>query len=785
MAPNTAATNDDVLPQATVLLVEDDPSLLDGFAELLEMEASRYDITILKAANGQDALRVMAEYTPDLIVTDVNMPEMNGYALLEAVRQQPQWVHIPFTFLTARTTAEDVARGRLSGVELYITKPFNPADLLTLIEAQLDLTLRRRTQRQHSAETKRRHMLHTLQHEFRTPLNFVTAYFEILNDSLANEEEDPELIVEYLKGIQVGVSRLMQLVRDLILVIDLASGKARQPILQHARPIDAVGNLVRQVGREYEAQAAARGIEFIYAIDDKLPAIWGNPATLTDIFSRLVDNAIKFTPRDSQPGSIMLEATSTDTTVRVAVTDHGIGVPTAAIPKLFDLFYQHDRPQLEQQGSGAGLTIARDLIALHGGHIEVESQPGYGSTFTACLPIYDPQVNQIKGKVTPQAPAQVNLLIVEDEQLLRDGLRDLLEAAAGESRYRYQVFSAENGIAGLQTLAEHAIDLILCDIVMPEMDGYTFLQQVQLHADWITIPFIFLTARNDEHHIKRGRQLGVDEYVTKPYDADELLGVIEARLDRHFAIERVEATDFQQLRQSILDLLGPRFIDPLNIVSNHSQSILHSVESAENVTDLKASLVAIDNGSTQLVEMVTDFTLLVELKTRTKPDDTDRQTNLSTSVSALLGDICDRINRTAPPNQPIIQLTANADTSVLAGNSQLLELALRRLITIFSRLCRPTLTPCLQIHVYGLENHAIIELHVFHHIFSEQDIDQIQALFTRKDLAILQNTLFGSAFVLINELIVLHGGKMSIDTTAEDSIIIRIQLPIGEFAATA
>lgn len=780
---NRVAVNDDTVPQAIVLVVEDDPSLLDGYADLLELGTSRYAISILKAANGHDALQIMAERTPDLIVTDVNMPEMNGYAFLEAVRLQPQWVHIPFAFLTARTATEDVARGRLSGVELYITKPFDPADFLALIEAQLDLTLRRRTQRRHSAETKRRHMLHTLQHEFRTPLNFVTAYFEILNDSLS-AEEDPDAIIEYLKGIQIGVTRLTQLVRDLILVIDLTSGKARQPILRRARPITDIGNLLHRAGLSKEEQAAAQGIEFIYAIDADLPAVWGDSITLYDVFSRLIENAIKFTPRDDNRKPITLTATATATTLRLSIADHGIGVPTTAIPKLFDLFYQHDRPLLEQQGSGAGLTIARDLIALHNGHIDVESQPAQGSTFTVCLPLYDPQTMQIGDNVAAQTPALVNLLILEDEQVLLDGLRDLLGIVEEQSRYRYRVFSAENGIQGLQVLADHAIDLILCDIMMPEMDGYTFLENVQKNPTWVTIPFIFLTAHNDQHQIKLGRKLGVDEYVTKPYETAELLGVIEARLDRHFAIENVEATDFRQLRQSILDLLGPQFIDPLNIVGNHSQSMLQSVESAETVTDLKASLVAIDDGNTQLVEMVTDFTRLVELKTDATQNSAHQHTLPVTSVNTLVYAVCERYNHSAAPTQPVIQVTVDANTTVRTNNAQLLELALRRLITILSRQSSHSSTPCLHIRIYAIEDRAAIDLRTQQHPFSERDIAQIQALFTQNDLAILRNTRFGSAFVLINELIALHQGNATITVTAEDSVIIHIELPTGESETT-
>ena len=173
----------------------------------------------------------------------------------------------------------------------------------------------------------------------------------------------PELIVRYLKGIQVGVSRLMQLVRDLI---RHRSGRWQSTTTHSAaRPTN---RRCWQSGASGGSGIPSTGSytqypEFIYAIDDRASRL-GQSATLTDIFSRLVDNAIKFTPRDSQRIDNAW-ATSTDTTVRVAVPDHGIGLVLRYLN--CSIFYQHDRPQLEQQGSGSWSDYCSpDLIALHG-----------------------------------------------------------------------------------------------------------------------------------------------------------------------------------------------------------------------------------------------------------------------------------------------------------------------------------------------------------------------------------------------------------------------------------
>ncbi|MDX1615738.1 MAG: response regulator, partial [Candidatus Promineifilaceae bacterium] len=110
---------------ATILIVEDDLALMEGIAELLDVIDIGYDITTVKAVDGVEGLAAIGERTPDLIISDITMPRMDGFELLEQLRANPAWVHIPVIFLTARGTEEDVLKGRLSGAELYITKPFD------------------------------------------------------------------------------------------------------------------------------------------------------------------------------------------------------------------------------------------------------------------------------------------------------------------------------------------------------------------------------------------------------------------------------------------------------------------------------------------------------------------------------------------------------------------------------------------------------------------------------------------------------------------------------------
>src|SRR5690606_35324415 len=137
--------------------------------------------------------------------------------------------------------------------------------------------------------------------------------------------------------------------------------------------------------------------------------------------------------------------------------------------------YQHNRPTLEQQGSGSGLAIARGVVELHNGRIVVESDEGLGSTFEVTLPAYQGDGDRPAMAATPRRPATI--LLVEDDRFLLAGLQELLEVFDG--KYRLNVLTAQNGIMGLKMLEQHRPDLIISDVMMPVMDGYEFLHQVR------------------------------------------------------------------------------------------------------------------------------------------------------------------------------------------------------------------------------------------------------------------------------------------------------------------
>lgn len=362
-----------------ILVVEDDLALLEGVSELLKLS----DYNVLTATNGVEALEVLEGNRPDLIVSDIMMPEMDGYAFHEAVRERPDMYTIPFIFLTARGEKRDIRKGKASGVDDYITKPFDDEDLLIAVESKLARWAGLQKQRDDEIEDVKHRILLTLSHEFRTPLTYIINYSDMLNDTDPTASQDE--FQEFMDGIRRGARRLNKLVEDFLILVELETEEAREAYLYRRQEFDDTSAWLRVVVRRFQADAEAKGLDFIVDIPDGLPPIVGDEIYLTDAIGRLVENAIKFSRDESR--WVKISASQQDDNLRIDVQDQGIGVPPESVDTLFDLFHQLNREELEQQGTGAGLAICKGIVDIHDGDVKLESVQGEGSTFTILIPL--------------------------------------------------------------------------------------------------------------------------------------------------------------------------------------------------------------------------------------------------------------------------------------------------------------------------------------------------------------------------------------------------------------
>ena len=362
-----------------ILIVEDDISLVAGVQDILELAGYQ----VATAANGLEGLAVLETFQPDLIVSDIMMPRMDGYRFFEAVRARPERLGLPFIFLTARGEKTDIRRGKQLGVDDYVTKPFEEEDLLVAIRAKLDRRAELEAAHDRQIGELKRTILTTLNHEFRTPLTYITTYTELLRT--AGPEATADELMTYMRGLQSGSDRLRRLVEDFILLVEIQSGEAQETYLRRRELVVNLPQLLQAVLTRYAASAAKRGVLLNADLAAELPLLLADAEYLSSAISRLVDNGIKFAKREG--GRVTLSARPDGERLLIQVKDDGIGMRAEEMDKIFDMFYQIDRSKMEQQGSGSGLAIARGLLNLHGGTLAVASEYGAGSTFTIELPL--------------------------------------------------------------------------------------------------------------------------------------------------------------------------------------------------------------------------------------------------------------------------------------------------------------------------------------------------------------------------------------------------------------
>lgn len=362
-----------------ILVVEDHDLLLLAIRDILEVEGYK----VVTATDGMDALEKMRGWTPNLIIADISMPRMDGYKFFEEVHANPEWVPIPFVFLTARAEREDRLKGKSMGAEDYIVKPFDPQELVVVVNSRIGRAQAIREATETEFEDLKRQIITLLSHELRTPLTSVYGYTELALEEAA--DLPPSDFQQFLTGIKKGADRLTRMVEDLLLVVRLDTGELEREFELLAAIQDDVDEMVKRVVRIESGKAEENGIDLQVQIPDPLPPILVHEYFLIDALSRLIDNAIKFSGKGEK--RVLVSAAVYDDELQISIQDWGVGIPDDKIPHLFESFRQIDRQKMEQQGTGLGLVIAESLVKCMDGHITVDSTYQKGSTFTIHLPV--------------------------------------------------------------------------------------------------------------------------------------------------------------------------------------------------------------------------------------------------------------------------------------------------------------------------------------------------------------------------------------------------------------
>ncbi len=364
--------------QARVLVVDDNASFLSVIHDFLEDCGYR----VLTAIDGESALATLSESVPDIIISDVMMPGIDGVQFQDTVRATPEWSDIPFIFLTALSSPDEVKRGKERGCDDYLTKPFQPDELAAVIKGKITLAKRRKTLSEEKMEVYRRRIIHTLSHEFRTPLVAINTGSELLLDQ--HESLDRDRMRHLIESIHRGGKRLQNLVNDFMTLQQIDSGNAEKAQQRLRRPIP-VQRLIETAVESFHEVLVGKPAKTVLrsAIPPSLSVLVYDVQVI-DLFHRLLSNAHKFgDPERATEVSVGV----CENSVEVHIRDYGKGMSGKALEDVCQSFNQINRDKLEQQGCGLGLTIASYYASLNGGHLSFDNPEGGGVDAVVNLPL--------------------------------------------------------------------------------------------------------------------------------------------------------------------------------------------------------------------------------------------------------------------------------------------------------------------------------------------------------------------------------------------------------------
>ena len=362
--------------KAKILVVDDTVDNLD----LLEFALKRKPVEMLRAMSGKECLAIAKEQSPDVILLDIQMPEMDGFETLRQLRAHPVTAKIPVIFLTAqKKDPESIQAGFEIGADEYLTKPIDTEELLVRTRM-----LVRVKKAEEELERTKADFMAMLVHDLRSPLSGIKSVIEILTGLDIGTALTDEYM-ELLKAAQTSSQRMLELINDLLDVSKFASGniKLERETVQLPLIIDAVC-------KQMTIQFRQKNIALQKQYDDNMPPVNVDVALMGQVLMNLLSNALKFT---KEGGEVHINAfrpghEGERKSISVSVSDTGTGIQPDELKLIFEKYRQvSSAKKTKQKGTGLGLAICKLIVDAHGGTIAAESRVGEGTTFTIILPM--------------------------------------------------------------------------------------------------------------------------------------------------------------------------------------------------------------------------------------------------------------------------------------------------------------------------------------------------------------------------------------------------------------
>ena len=376
-----------------------------------------------------------------------------------------------------------------------------------------------------------------ISHDFRTPLTLIIGPLR----KLLIENKGDKMLNKHLSGMYRNASILLQLINQLLDFRKSEAGKLKLHISKNN-----IVPFLKNIKLSFNELAKERNIKYSFTSDGKDLELWFDKIEMKKVFLNVLSNAFKFTPPNGEIDLNISIGSNQNQYAKIEIRDSGKGIPAEDIKFVFDRYFQLGQQNELRSGTGVGLALAKDIVDLHQGRIFVESILGKGSCFTILLPLgnahfksedmvhndfvesdlvdyYD--VNHVSSgwmreESTERKPMVIdrslpNILVVEDNREVRQFIYGIFESD-------FNVFEAENGTEGIDIAQLSPIDVIVSDVMMPEMDGTEMCSKLKSDIRTCHIPVILLTARTSSKIQKVGYEMGADVYLTKPFDAATL-----------------------------------------------------------------------------------------------------------------------------------------------------------------------------------------------------------------------------------------------------------------------
>lgn len=514
------------MEKINILIVDDRPENIIALEALLQ----RNDINLISTTNPNEALRISWEKDIAIALVDVQMPEMDGFELVEILKSNPRTKDILIIFVTAISKETKYAvRGLNTGAVDYLYKPLDPFVTSAKVDSFIQFV---RNQREIKAKNKeletyqkelikakeeaeqgkriKENFLANMSHEIRTPINGIIGLAHLLERTNLTEEQR-----EMISLLEISSNSLLGVINDILDLSKIEAGKFRI----NRTPTD-IGNICNSVINLLRIRAKEKKLSLDIELDSKLANhVLADSLRLNQILMNLIGNAIKFTSHGGVTLKVeIIDHKGNNIKVRFSVIDTGIGIAPKNIDKIFETFEQADeQTTVKFGGTGLGLSIVKNLAKLKGGYLEVFSEEGKGSTF--CFTNW----YEIVKEASPvQKPAKetftpfenVKILVAEDNPINKFLIVKILKD------WMIDADVVENGKDAINKLKDNDYDLILMDTFMPVLNG---LDAIKLIREGYAkgkedIPIITFSAAVMETDTKTAIEAGANDVISKPFE---------------------------------------------------------------------------------------------------------------------------------------------------------------------------------------------------------------------------------------------------------------------------